>query len=286
MKKYIAWALAALMIVPVSCNKGNGENKMDEPATKALAQVITFNNPAVIGAYGVKTIELTEAGRYIVTLAPIFKAVASPDSQVFYGTYTYTNGTFNLNGFGHVTVNGTQVSITLETAGGSPVTASATIKPTTTSDTPHDNLCRTWKIGKTIIGISGGSFGQAGAEKVFNSGLNMNEIITWTEQYISLSTQEKDDLLKYSVQEVSITGAGSIAVAFSQADPLAGTYSLTGTSFSFGFDVNDIPFVKNGKFTGTVTFEGNTCNVTAKASMTHNDQDYNATLEMTLTEVK
>ena len=114
----------------------------------------------------------------------------------------------------------------------------------------------------------------------------MNEIITWTEDYISLSAQEKEDLLKYSVQEVCITGAGSLAVAFSQADPFVGTYSLTSTNISFGFDVNDIPFVKNGKFTGTVTFEGSTCKVTAKASMTHNDQDYNATLEMVLTEVK
>ena len=285
MKKFIAWALAALLIVPVSCNKGN-ENKMDEPATKALAQVITFNTPAVLGSYGLKSIELSEAGRYIVLLQSSVKAVASSDDLVIYGTYTYTNGTFNLDGFGHVTINGTQVSITLETAGGSPVTASATIKPTTTSDTPHDNLCRNWKIGKTIIGISGGSFGQAGAEKVFNSGINMNEIITWTEDYISLSAQEKADLLKYSVQEVCITGAGSLAVAFSQADPFVGTYSLTSTNISFGFDVNDIPFVKNGKFTGTVTFEGSTCKVTAKASMTHNDQDYNATLEMVLTEVK
>jgi hypothetical protein len=285
MKKFIAWALAALLIVPVSCNKGN-ENKMDEPATKALAQVITFNTPAVLGAFGLKSIELSEAGRYIVLLQSSVKAVASSDDLVIYGTYTYTNGTFNLDGFGHVTINGNQVTITTETAGGSPVTATATIKPTTTSDTPHDNLCRNWKIGKTIIGISGGSFGQAGAEKVFNSGINMNEIITWTEDYISLSAQEKADLLKYSVQEVCITGAGSLAVAFSQADPFVGTYSLTSTNISFGFDVNDIPFVKNGKFTGTVTFEGSTCKVTAKASMTHNDQDYNATLEMVLTEVK
>lgn len=285
MKKFIACALAALMIVPVSCNKGN-ENKMDEPATKALAQIITFNTPAVLDDYGLKSIELSEAGRYIVLLEPLPKAVACSDNHVIYGTYTYTNGTFNLDGFGHVTINGNQITISTETAGGSPVTASATIKPTTTSDTPHDNLCRNWKIGKTIIGISGGSFGQAGAEKVFNSGLNMNEIITWTEDYISLSAQEKADLLKYSVQEVCITGAGSLAVAFSQADPFVGTYSLTSTNISFGFDVNDIPFVKNGKFNGTVTFEGSTCKVTAKASMTHNDQDYNATLEMVLTEVK
>ena len=285
MKKYIAWALAALMIVPVSCNKGNVP-QMEEPATKALAQVITFNTPAELGSYGLKSIELSEAGRYIVLLQSSVKAVASSDNLVIYGTYTYTNGTFNLDGFGHVTINGNQVTITTEAAGGSRVTASATIKPTTTSDTPHDNLCRNWKIGKTIIGISGGSFGQAGAEKVFNSGINMNEIITWTEDYISLSAQEKADLLKYSVQEVCITGAGSLAVAFSQADPFVGTYSLTSTNISFGFDVNDIPFVKNGKFTGTVTFEGSTCKVTAKASMTHNDQDYNATLEMVLTEVK
>ena len=217
MKKFIAWALAALLIVPVSCNKGN-ENKMDEPATKALAQVITFNTPAVLGAYGLKSIELSESGRYIVLLQPSVKAVASSDNHVIYGTYTYTNGTFNLDGFGHVTINGTQVSITLETAGGSPVTASATIKPTTTSDTPHDNLCRNWKVGKIIIGLSGGSFGAAGIEKVFNNGINMDQICTWMDDNnITISEENRETLLKYTVKEVCVTGAGSIAISFSQA---------------------------------------------------------------------
>lgn len=283
MKKFIAWALAALLIVPVSCNKGK-EIHMDEPSTKELAQVITFNTPAVLGAYGVKSIELSEAGRYIVILEAAAKAVANSDEEVFYGTYTYTNGTFNLNGFGHVTINGNQVTITTETAGGSPVTASATIKPTTTSDTAHDNLCRTWKVGKTIIGLAGGSFGQAGVEKVFKSGLNMNEIINWAEEYISLSDTDKQDLLKYSVQEVSITGSGSIAVAFSSASPFVGSYSLNLENISFGFDADDIPFITSGKFTGTATFTGNVCKVTVQASMVHNNQNYSATLEMELTE--
>lgn len=283
MKKYIAWALAALMIVPVSCNKGNVP-QMEEPATKALAQVITFNKEsAVIGNYTIDKIELTEAGRYIVWKTQT-KAVG--DSYVEFGNYTYSNGVFNLTGFGHITINGNQVTITTETTGGSPVTAGATITPTTTSDPQHDNLCRTWKVGKTIFGISGGPFGLAGVEKVFNNGINMPEIIDWVVEYITISDENKATLLKYSVKEVSLTGAGAIAVSFSQADPFVGTYKLNDTSISFGFDADDIPFITSGQFAGSVSFSGNTCLVVANATMVYNNETYAASLEMTLTEVK
>jgi hypothetical protein len=284
MKKYIAWALAALLIVPVSCNKGGGDTHLDEPATKDLAQVIKFSKPAAIGAYGVQTIELTEAGRYIVTCIPVAKA--DGDAPTFFGTFTYSNGAFNLSGFGRITINGNQVTITTETAGGSPVTANATITPTTTSDTPHDNLCRNWKIGKTILGLSGGSFGKAGIEKVFSNGIDMNEITKWIDDNISISDQDKQTLLKYSVREVSLTGAGTLAVNFSQADPFVGTYALNGTRIAFSFDASDIPFITSGQFSGTVTFDGTTCNVVATATMVHNGKNYNATLEMAMTEIK
>lgn len=282
MKKYIAWALAALMIIPVSCNKGN-ESHMDEPATKAQAQVIKFSTDVPIGALNIHTIELTEASRYIVA----YSQTKATGDNIFFGTYTYSNGTYNLLGFGNIVINGNQVTINTETAGGSPVTAGATITPTTTSDTPHDNLCRNWKIGKTIVGLSGGTFGKAGIEKVFNNGISMTEIITWVESnQLEISEKDKQALLKYSVKEISVTGAGSVAVSFSQADPFVGTYKLNDTSISFGFDAQDIPFITNGKFTGTVTFNDNSCLVVATATMVYNENTYAASLEMTLTEVK
>ena len=283
MKKYIAWALAALMIVPVSCNKGNVP-QMEEPATKALAQVITFNKEsAVIGSYTIDKIELTEAGRYIVWKT---QTRAAGDSYVDFGNFTYSNGVFNLSGFGNVTINGNHVTLTFEVAGGSPTTVNATITPTTTSDPQHDNLCRTWKVGKTIFGISGGPFGLAGVEKVFNNGINMPEILDWVVEYITISDENKATLLKYTVQEVSLTGAGAIAVKFSQADPFVGTYKLNNTNISFGFDADDIPFISSGQFAGSVSFSGNTCLVVANATMVYNNETYAASLEMTLTEAK
>ena len=283
MKKYIAWALAALMIVPVSCNKGNVP-QMEEPATKALAQVITFNKEsAVIGSYTIDKIELTEAGRYIVWKT---QTRAAGDSYVDFGNFTYSNGVFNLSGFGNVTIIGNKVTLTFEVAGGSPTTVNATITPTTTSDPQHDNLCRTWKVGKTIFGISGGPFGQAGVEKVFNNGINMPEILDWVVEYITISDENKATLLKYTVQEVSLTGAGAIAVKFSQADPFVGTYKLNNTNISFGFDADDIPFISSGQFAGSVSFSGNTCLVVANATMVYNNETYAASLEMTLNEAK
>lgn len=282
MKKYIFWALAALLTVPVSCNKGNQDNPMDEPATKDLAQVITFKTAATIQARDIQSIEFTEASRYIVTYTV---TKAEGDNNILFGSYTYSNGTFHLSGFGHVTINGTEVTITTDTTGGSPVTATATITPTTTSDTPHDNLCRNWKVGKIIIGLSGGSFGAAGIEKVFNNGINMDQICTWMDDNnITISEENRETLLKYTVKEVCVTGAGSIAISFSQANPFLGRYTLNNSNISFSFDSDDIPFITSGQFTGTVSFEGNTCLVIAQASMVHNEKTYNATFEMTLTE--
>jgi len=283
MKKFIAWALAALLIVPVSCNKGN-ETHMDEPATKEMAQVIKFTSGATIGALKIQTIELTEGSRYIVTFTPSTKA--DSDETVLFGTFTFANGTFNLLGFGHITINGNQVTISTETAGGSPVTANATITHTSTSDQAHDNLCRTWTVGKTIVSLSGGSFGQTGVEKLFPNGLNMTAITDWIDETITLSDEDKQTLLKYTVEEVCLTGAGSVAVSFSQADPFLGSYTLNNSNISFGFDADDIPFISSGKFSGTVTFNGTTCLVVANATAVHNGNNYNATLEMTLNEVK
>lgn len=282
MKKYIFWALAALLTASVSCNKGNQDTPMDEPATKDLAQVITFKTAATVQDRDIQSIEFTEASRYIVTYTV---TKAQGDNNILFGSYTYSNGTFHLSGFGHVTINGTEVTITTDTAGGSPVTATATVTPTTTSDTPHDNLCRNWKVGKIIIGLSGGSFGAAGIEKVFNNGINMDQICTWMDDNnITISEENRETLLKYTVKEVCVTGAGSIAISFSQANPFLGRYTLNNANISFSFDSDDIPFITSGQFTGTVSFEGNTCLVIAQASMVHNEKTYNATFEMTLTE--
>jgi hypothetical protein len=284
MKKYIVWALAALLMVPVSCNKGNQDNPMDEPATKDLAQVITFKTAAMVGVRNIQSIEFTEASRYIVTYTV---TKAESENHVIFGNYTYTNGTFNLDGFGHVTIKGSEVTITTATTGGSPVTATATITPTTTSDTPHDNLCRNWKVGKIIIGLSGGSFGAAGIEKVFNNGIKMDQICTWLDDNnISISEENRETLLKYSVEEVCVTGAGSIAISFNVADAFLGHYQLNNSNISFGFDSSDIPFITSGQFSGTVSFEGTNCLVIAQASMVHNEKTYKATFEMTLTEAK
>ena len=87
-----------------------------------------------------------------------------------------------------------------------------------------------------------------------NWGMTPSKALKWIDDNISISDQDKQTLLKYSVREVSLTGAGTLAVNFSQADPFVGTYALNGTRIAFSFDASDIPFITSGQFSGTVTF--------------------------------
>ena len=283
MKKMIVWAMAALLMIPVSCTKGGGETKpMDDPKTKDLAQVIKFKSPVTVGALDINTIELTEANRYIVK----YDATKASPSKVMFGNFSYSNGEFSLHGFGSIKIDGNTVSIKTETAGGSPAQGEATITPTTTSDTGHSNLSRNWKIGKIILGVSGGPFGQAGVEKLFNNGLDMKEIGAWFNTYVTLSQEDLATISKYTVKEISFTGAGSMAVAFSQADPIVGSYRLNNTGLAFDFNPQDIPFISSGMFSGNISFGANSCKVTAEATVVHESKTYKASLEMDMTPVQ
>lgn len=287
MKKLIFWALAALLIVPVSCGKGGGsDSSWKEPSTKEQAQLITFKEPVPVGAYKVHTIEFTEGSRYIVTYnAQENGTKGSLGPNALFGSFSYSAGAFLLSGFGRVVIDGTQVTITTETAGGSPITGEASIKPTYTNSVPQNNLCRTWKMGTVIIGVSGGDFGQAGVEKRFDNGLNMTEIGNWAKTYAHISDEDLASLAKYTVKELSVTGNGSILVAFTGADPILGSYRLSGEGISFSFDPKDITFI-SGSFSGKVSFTSTTCTITAEATAKYNGVSYKASIETTLTEVK
>lgn len=281
MKKLFVWAMAALLIVPVACNKG-GDDTWEAPATKDLAQFISFQEPVRIGSLNISSIELTEANRYIIN----YTETKASGAEALYGVFSFSGGVFHLNGFCTIEINGNQVTINPDAAGMDPFTVAASIKPTQTTTLILANLCRNWKPGKTIIGMSGGAFGQAGIEKAFNNGINMKEITDWASSYIELSAEDKAALAPYTVKELCLSGAGSIVVGFSSADPIAGEYKLNGNGFSFQFGSQDIPFISSGKVSGTITFTSTTCLIEAKATVVYDNTTYNASLEMTLTEAK
>lgn len=285
MKKLFVIALSAMALLAVSCNNKNNPEQPSAPATKDLAQVIRFSTPLVVGAYNFQSIELTEASRFIAEYTQT-KAVLS-EMDVLFGKFTFSNGVFNLEGLGTMKIEGNTVTLDPSAAGGSPVQVQATITPTSSSDPNVQSASRNWKVSKVIVGITGKteSGKTVGGEKIFSS-LDLGAIGKWAKQEgLTIKDEDMATLVKYNVTEVCLTAAGSFVVDFTQADPIHGQYNLSSTNLSINLAKDQIPFLSDGKITGTLQFAGNTCTAELKTGIVYNNVNYTATLAIAFTEI-
>ena len=286
MKKLFVYALSAVALLAVSCNNKNNPVQPSAPATKDLAQVIKFSAPLTVGAYSFQSIELTEASRFIAEYTQT-KAILS-ETDVLFGKFTFSNGVFELEGLGSMKIEGNTVTLNPSTAGGGPVQAQATITPTSSSDPNVQSASRNWKITKVIVGITGKTDAgkDVGGEKIFSS-LDLGEVAKWAKiEGLTISDEDMATLAQYNVTEVCLTAAGSFVVDFSQAKPIHGNYNLATTNLSINVGKDQIPFLADGKITGTIQFSGNNCTVEVKTGIVYNDVNYNATLAIALTEIQ
>lgn len=161
MKKIRAFILALLAatvaMAPLSScssddnddNNNGGNTELPKYAALAAQYIIDDEQAAV------KSIELTESGRYLVEMNRSYsgapKRAAGNDNGMYYGTYTASADhlTFTLEGFGTMKVNdnGT-VTITSDKTGGT-ATWKATAKKGELQASKGKGLCRTWTV-KTI----------------------------------------------------------------------------------------------------------------------------------------
>lgn len=176
-------ALLALCVFPMaltSCSddddEGGDDGNFDSPAYAEYAAKYNVNG----GGY--ESIELTEAGNYIITMSGSMQAMnrsaattdaktrgfaskinrptiltrnAAPATRVYshilYGKYTVgADGVFNLAGFGtlRITHDGTGNTYNLEITptGGTTTTIEATIQSADKNSTKSNSLCRTWNM--------------------------------------------------------------------------------------------------------------------------------------------
>lgn len=104
---------------------------------------------------GISSLELTESSRYIIIRNTATKASTS-EKPVIEGKYTKKDGTYNLEGFGTLTVEPDRdadgiTSLTITETGKAPVTVQAAV-------TRHSSgvpvltlkLCRTWNVDKEV----------------------------------------------------------------------------------------------------------------------------------------
>ena len=139
-----------------------------------------------------------------------------------------------------------------------------------------------------IVGITGKTDAgkDVGGEKIFSS-LDLGEVAKWAKiEGLTISDEDMATLAQYNVTEVCLTAAGSFVVDFSQAKPIHGNYNLATTNLSINVGKDQIPFLADGKITGTIQFSGNNCTVEVKTGIVYNDVNYNATLAIALTEIQ
>lgn len=240
MKKSLMWAcLAALMLPLVSCNKNNEQQKAKTPATPAAftqyAQKLVIkdkNNDLAI-----ESIEFTEAGRYLIASRVVTKA-NDPEELVYTsGTYQVNGNTYNLNGYGTVVVDGSQITITPE--GESPVTVEATAVPPMETTELTTSICKVWKVDKVDMNISGGDI-REGAAGVMVNGCNLYQIVNQLNSNYGLNV-DPEPVKGMEVKCISITHQGTLIIEFTDAaqfQPFVADFELSGNAFEYEFTGN------------------------------------------------
>lgn len=285
--------MAAALVLPLSCNKNKGKDPedvvMDVPATKELAQVVSFDEPVVFPKIGeVERIEFTEGSRYIMTYVKkeyvdvCYSAVKASEGEkhIKVGNFTYKDGVFTLSDAGVIKIVDTAVEVTPE--GGSEQSVGASVQPTTTGgNTVKDNAARTWKLDEIRIKISDKD---ASVSKSY--GPDLQAIATDIKgKGVNISEQTIKDLAGYTVKEIIITGSGSFVVSFTGAEAISGNCVISSTSFTYNIADSSNPFF-SGVAVGNIEFGDSKAVINVDVTMNSGNETYKANFILTLSEVK
>ena len=118
MKKYLLSLAAMLMLaaplVLISCGDDDDDNSqptilpvnLQDPNFKALAKKIILQQLTSVNGNIIESIELTESGNYFIVAHPAdnVRTRALSDYIYLFGVYSSQGATFELNGFGSITV--------------------------------------------------------------------------------------------------------------------------------------------------------------------------------------
>ena len=247
MKKIVLFCVAAAaLVLSASCNKGGSSSSVVLPAAKYTADAKKLlldessqSNP------GIKSIEFTESGRYIVCRR-VIKAVE--EVEFLHGTYTVSNNEYILNGLGTVTVAGNQVTIQM---GDDNIVVTYTEAEKYPENEFYTTIARAWKVDKTDISvtINGSNVG------VVKNGCDIPAILKELEGKANVDLKD-DKMAGYVVSEINFTLSKTMEVAFNgepSRSPVAGPISLSADgSFSYVLSGAANVDVLSGSATGTI----------------------------------
>ena len=283
-KLFYITAILATVVAAASCKKGNQDDleaeKLEAPAlaTKAIKLELPTNNLSI------KTIEFTEAGRYLLTIRKDEQVAvkAGTGSYIFKsGSYTVSGTTYTLNGWGTVNVSGNKVTATPNQGAGIDVTATP-VNPLPENDF-YVTLARTWKVDNVRMSVTL----NGNAVTVTKQGCDLPAIAEELKQKgVSINTET---VAGYVVKDIIFTRSKTFAVEFTGKDPLVGEFVLADNgNFSYSFTGNNGNDIFNANAKGNVQWvaEDQQLVFTISADVTSGSSSYTGSVVFWLSEVK
>ena len=300
--KTILVVAALATAVFVSCNKnndpyGDDDNYVAQPVVTPTyadhAVVVDLSATPVTTKNGdkIKSIEFTESGYAIITKGSVAHAAPSAmtkasDSEetTTVTTYTFSNGVYDVLGFGKVEIKGATVTITATGSGEAAPSEDYSGAAEVTSGNGNNDLYSSWKIYSTNVTVKG-------------SGISVDHIFEGTKaaslyemaNYINEKKHgiEADDFKDYDIESVTLTKNGTFMVKFKKAKPYVGEFKLTGKTFSYKLNVEG-NFALNAEADGSVEIdtETNLCVLDINGKFNYNNDTYTTKLTLKLEQLQ
>lgn len=228
-------------------DEGNAPSKFEEPLYKADAAKFTVTD----GSSEIKSIELTEAGNFIIRLnnaanyapktekplarllkknimiSPYLAAEADKSatraeivvwSDILYGKYTKTgDNEYTLDGYGTLTVvseGGSAYSLRIKKTDGVTVDLEANKAGTPESGSMTDNLCRTWNIDgfRYYIRINGKTYFDETSSSIEELTEKLNK---WMQEMDPDYTEDDSEILfEYEPKQFVFSKSGTYMVLY------------------------------------------------------------------------
>ncbi len=253
MKKVLLFcAAAAALVLSASCNKGGDTKEVVLPAAQFTAQAKKLELLDSDQNPGLKSIEFTESGRYILCHRDFVKSPSAvktdADTKISYkhGTYTVNNNVYTLSGEFAATVTVIGGQITIQTSEDSIILNYEEAEKYPANDF-YTTIARAWKVDKTDISVT---FDGKSAVGVVKNGCDIPAILKELEEKANVDLKD-EDFAGYVVSEINFTMSKTIEIAFTGKDPVAGSLALSENgTLSYELNGSNGVEVLSGKATG------------------------------------
>lgn len=288
MKKLVYFTvIAAALLAASSCQEKpiDQPEVLPAPANAANAKKLVLSDNAL----NIKSIEFTEAGRYLIAFLEVAPVSSAPTKAAgdmlsyLTGSYTVSGNTYKLQGFGSVTIDGNGVTVNPDN--GTQINTTFSDATQNPGSDIYTTVARTWKVdnsritvnadGKNVTVTKPGCDLPSVAAELVQKGVKINP----------------DRVAGYTVKDVIFTKSKTFAVEFTGQNPFVGEFDLKAdNTFSYDFEGNSGNDFFNASSNGSVNYvaEDNQLVFSVNAVLKNSDgsKTYSGTVTMYMSEVK